>query len=186
MGGGREALSSDGGLSPLQFEELKRQKLRDQNIFVSQTRLCVHNLPKSVDGAALRKVMLQAAGGGTPGARITEVSLPRPLQGARPSAARTGSGHDPGTLLLGSWQELQSHSAASRAQETRAPELCRPRVEVFGLLSPPTPCLFSASAGQERGGHHARARGPRAGGRHAPGGAELNISLQSQRLIVVV
>lgn len=90
--GGRDVLggqSSDGALPPLQFEELKRQKLRDQNIFVSQTRLCVHNLPKSVDGAALRKVMLQAAGGGTPGARITEVSLPRPLRGARPSAAMT-------------------------------------------------------------------------------------------------
>ncbi|XP_070803525.1 RNA-binding protein 28 [Pituophis catenifer annectens] len=63
------------------FEELKRQKLRDQNIFVSQTRLCVHNLPKSVDGAALRKVMLQAAGGGTPGARITECRVMRELKG---------------------------------------------------------------------------------------------------------
>lgn len=89
--------------TPLQFEELKRQKLKDQNIFVSQTRLCVHNLPKSVDGAALRKVMLQATGGGTPGARIKEVSLPRPLRGARPSADRTGSGHGPGALLPGSW-----------------------------------------------------------------------------------
>ncbi|XP_061493929.1 RNA-binding protein 28 [Rhineura floridana] len=45
------------------FEELKRQKLKDQNIFVSRTRLCVHNLPKSVDDARLRKLMLQAVDG---------------------------------------------------------------------------------------------------------------------------
>ncbi|XP_013931519.1 PREDICTED: RNA-binding protein 28 [Thamnophis sirtalis] len=63
------------------FEELKRLKLKDQNIFVSQTRLCVHNLPKSVDGAALRKVMLQAAGGGSSGARIKECRVMRELKG---------------------------------------------------------------------------------------------------------
>nr|XP_013811051.1 PREDICTED: RNA-binding protein 28 [Apteryx mantelli mantelli] len=45
------------------FEELKYQKLRDQNIFVSRTRLCVHNLPKAVDSAQLRRLLLKAAGG---------------------------------------------------------------------------------------------------------------------------
>ncbi|XP_025033274.1 RNA-binding protein 28-like, partial [Python bivittatus] len=64
----------------LQFEELKRQKLKDQNIFVSQTRLCVHNLPKSVNDAALRKIMLQAVGG-APGARIKECRVMRELKG---------------------------------------------------------------------------------------------------------
>ncbi|XP_070610723.1 LOW QUALITY PROTEIN: RNA-binding protein 28 [Erythrolamprus reginae] len=63
------------------FEELKRQKLKDQNVFVSQTRLCVHNLPKSVDGAALRKVMLEAAGSGTPGPSIKECRVMRELKG---------------------------------------------------------------------------------------------------------
>ncbi|KAM3832672.1 RNA-binding protein 28 isoform 2-T2 [Vipera latastei] len=62
------------------FEELKRQKLKDQNVFVSQTRLCVHNLPKSVDDATLRKIMLQAAGG-TAGARIKECRVMRELKG---------------------------------------------------------------------------------------------------------
>uniref|UniRef100_A0A8C6YEA6 RNA binding motif protein 28 n=1 Tax=Naja naja TaxID=35670 RepID=A0A8C6YEA6_NAJNA len=62
------------------FEELKRQKLKDQNVFVSQTRLCIHNLPKSLDGAALRKVMLQAVGG-TPGASIKECRVMRELKG---------------------------------------------------------------------------------------------------------
>ncbi|XP_076119315.1 RNA-binding protein 28 isoform X2 [Alosa pseudoharengus] len=46
------------------FEDLKRAKLRDLNIFVSKTRLCVHNLPKSVDQKRLRGLCIQAAGGG--------------------------------------------------------------------------------------------------------------------------
>lgn len=53
------------------FEELKRVKLRDMNVFVSKTRLCVHNLPKSVDQKRLRTLCLKAAGGGK-GVRITE------------------------------------------------------------------------------------------------------------------
>ncbi|KAJ7329403.1 hypothetical protein JRQ81_015577 [Phrynocephalus forsythii] len=61
------------------FEELKRQKLRDQNIFVSPTRLCVHNLPKSVDDGRLRKVMLQAMGG-ISGVRIKECRVMRDLK----------------------------------------------------------------------------------------------------------
>nr|XP_057932024.1 RNA-binding protein 28 [Doryrhamphus excisus] len=42
------------------FEEVKRTKLRDINVFVSKTRLCVHNLPKSVDIKKLRALCLQA------------------------------------------------------------------------------------------------------------------------------
>ncbi|XP_058047305.1 RNA-binding protein 28 [Ahaetulla prasina] len=76
-----EGVSATDMAKRARFEELKRQKLKDQNIFVSQTRLCVHNLPKSVDGAALRKVMLQAAGGGTSGARIKECRVMRELKG---------------------------------------------------------------------------------------------------------
>ncbi|KAM6960581.1 RNA-binding protein 28 [Aplochiton taeniatus] len=53
------------------FEEQKRMKLRDINVFVSKTRLCVHNLPKSVDVNQLRKLSLKAAGGGKD-VRITE------------------------------------------------------------------------------------------------------------------
>ena len=47
-------------------------KLRDINVFVSKTRLCVHNLSKSVDVKKLRMMCLKAAGGGK-GVRITEV-----------------------------------------------------------------------------------------------------------------
>ncbi|MGH0158421.1 UNVERIFIED_CONTAM: hypothetical protein FKN15_035639 [Acipenser sinensis] len=53
------------------FEELKRQKLKDVNIFVSKTRLCVHNIPKSMDNKQLRTLCLKAAGGGK-GVRINE------------------------------------------------------------------------------------------------------------------
>ncbi|XP_074534718.1 RNA-binding protein 28 [Halichoeres trimaculatus] len=41
------------------FEEVKRTKLQNINVFVSKTRLCVHNLPKSVDNKKLRALCLQ-------------------------------------------------------------------------------------------------------------------------------
>ncbi|XP_018611631.2 RNA-binding protein 28 [Scleropages formosus] len=56
------------------FEELKRLKLRDINVFVSKTRLCVHNLPKSVDTKQLRVLCLKAAGGGRD-ARVVECRI---------------------------------------------------------------------------------------------------------------
>ena len=56
-----------------QFELLKHQKLKNQNIFVSQTRLCLHNLPKAVDDKQLRKLLLEATAG-EKGVRIQEVS----------------------------------------------------------------------------------------------------------------
>ncbi|NXJ58537.1 RBM28 protein, partial [Spizaetus tyrannus] len=62
------------------FEELKYQKLRDQNIFVSRTRLCIHNLPKAVDSAQLRRLLLQVAGGGK-AMRIKECRVMRELRG---------------------------------------------------------------------------------------------------------
>ncbi|CAJ1056855.1 RNA-binding protein 28 [Xyrichtys novacula] len=43
------------------FEEIKRTKLKNINVFVSKTRLCVHNLPKSVDNKKLRTLCLQAS-----------------------------------------------------------------------------------------------------------------------------
>uniref|UniRef100_A0A3Q1G398 RNA-binding protein 28 n=1 Tax=Acanthochromis polyacanthus TaxID=80966 RepID=A0A3Q1G398_9TELE len=45
------------------FEEVKRAKLRDISVFVSKTRLCVHNLPKSVDSKKLRALCLQSVKG---------------------------------------------------------------------------------------------------------------------------
>ncbi|NXP72175.1 RBM28 protein, partial [Ramphastos sulfuratus] len=56
------------------FEELKHQKLKDQNIFVSRTRLCVHNLPKAVDSSQLRRLLLRLFQGG-PAPWIKEVAV---------------------------------------------------------------------------------------------------------------
>ncbi|KAM4618578.1 RNA-binding protein 28 isoform 2-T2 [Polymixia lowei] len=53
------------------FEEVKRAKLRDIKVFVSKTRLCVHNLPKSVDNNKLKSLCLQAVKG-SKGVRVTE------------------------------------------------------------------------------------------------------------------
>ncbi|XP_015237416.1 PREDICTED: RNA-binding protein 28 isoform X2 [Cyprinodon variegatus] len=55
----------------VRFEEIKRAKLRDVNVFVSKNRLCVHNLPKSVDNKKLKALCLQGLKG-VKGVRITE------------------------------------------------------------------------------------------------------------------
>ncbi|KAM4734265.1 RNA-binding protein 28 [Anableps anableps] len=53
------------------FEEIKRAKLRDISVFVSKNRLCVHNLPKSVDNKKLKALCLKGLKGAK-GVRITE------------------------------------------------------------------------------------------------------------------
>ncbi|XP_056429071.1 RNA-binding protein 28 [Hyla sarda] len=58
-----EGLSAEDIAKRARFEEIKRQKLKSQNIFVSKTRLCVHNIPKSVDDKQLRQLLFKAAGG---------------------------------------------------------------------------------------------------------------------------
>uniref|UniRef100_A0A8D0G7K6 RNA binding motif protein 28 n=1 Tax=Sphenodon punctatus TaxID=8508 RepID=A0A8D0G7K6_SPHPU len=88
------------------FEELKHQKLKDQNIFVSLTRLCVHNLPKSVDDAGLRQLMLSAVRGGK-GVRIKECRVMRDL---KPSEGK-GRGQSLGYAFV----EFQEHEQALAA-----------------------------------------------------------------------
>ncbi|XP_072820646.1 RNA-binding protein 28 [Vicugna pacos] len=62
------------------FELLKHQKLKDQNIFVSRTRLCLHNLPKAVDDKQLRKLLLNATRG-EKRVHIKECRVMRDLKG---------------------------------------------------------------------------------------------------------
>ncbi|XP_055509262.1 RNA-binding protein 28 [Leucoraja erinacea] len=76
-----EGMSTSDMTKRMRFEELKRHKLKDVNIFVSPTRLCVHNVPKSVTDQQLRKLCLQAAG--TKEARIKECRIMRDLQTAK-------------------------------------------------------------------------------------------------------
>uniref|UniRef100_A0A8D2LUB7 RNA binding motif protein 28 n=1 Tax=Varanus komodoensis TaxID=61221 RepID=A0A8D2LUB7_VARKO len=101
-----EGMSAADLAKRVRFEELKRQKLKDLNIFVSRTRLCVHNLPKSVDDAQLRRLMLQAVSG-VPGVRIRESRVMRALK----APAAKGRGQSLGYAFV----EFQEHEHALAA-----------------------------------------------------------------------
>ncbi|KAF6086722.1 RNA binding motif protein 28 [Phyllostomus discolor] len=88
------------------FELLKHQKLKDQNIFVSRTRLCLHNLPKAVDDKQLRKLLLNATSG-EKGVRIKECRVMRDLRGVR--------GKMKGQSLGYAFAEFQEHEHALAA-----------------------------------------------------------------------
>ncbi|XP_055464082.1 RNA-binding protein 28 isoform X2 [Psammomys obesus] len=88
------------------FELLKHQKLKNQNIFVSQTRLCLHNLPKAVDDKQLRKLLLAATRGET-GVCIKECRVMRDLKAV--------NGKMKGQSLGYAFAEFQKHEHALRA-----------------------------------------------------------------------
>ncbi|XP_069852801.1 RNA-binding protein 28 isoform X2 [Dipodomys merriami] len=88
------------------FELLKHQKLKNQNIFVSQTRICLHNLPKSVNDQQLRKLLLDATRG-EKGVRIKECRVMRDLKGTQ--------GKVKGQSLGYAFAEFQEHEHALRA-----------------------------------------------------------------------
>lgn len=88
------------------FELLKHQKLKDQNIFVSRTRLCLHNLPKAVDDKQLRKLLLSSTRG-EKGVRIKECRVMRDLKGAH--------GKVKGQSLGYAFVEFQEHEHALAA-----------------------------------------------------------------------
>ncbi|XP_043944556.1 RNA-binding protein 28 [Protopterus annectens] len=87
-----EGLSEADLAKRARFEELKRQKLKNVNVFVSKTRLCVHNLPKSVDNKQLRKIVLKAAGGGKD-VRVKECRVMCDLQNKPPSGVARSLGY---------------------------------------------------------------------------------------------
>ncbi|KAM4874243.1 RNA-binding protein 28 [Thomomys bottae] len=88
------------------FELLKHQKLKNQNIFVSQTRICLHNLPKSVNDEQLRKLLLNATRGER-GVRVKECRVMRDLKGAQ--------GKLKGQSLGYAFAEFQEHEHALKA-----------------------------------------------------------------------
>uniref|UniRef100_A0A2K6R050 RNA-binding protein 28 n=1 Tax=Rhinopithecus roxellana TaxID=61622 RepID=A0A2K6R050_RHIRO len=102
------------------FELLKHQKLKDQNIFVSQTRLCLHNLPKAVDDKQLRKLLLSATSG-EKGVRIKECRVMRDLKGVH--------GNMKGQSLGYAFAEFQEHEHALKALR-----LINNNPEIFGPL----------------------------------------------------
>uniref|UniRef100_A0A8C2UZ05 RNA binding motif protein 28 n=1 Tax=Chinchilla lanigera TaxID=34839 RepID=A0A8C2UZ05_CHILA len=105
------------------FELLKHQKLKDQNIFVSQTRLCLHNLPKAVDDKQLRKLLLNATRG-EKGVRIKECRVMRDLKGVH--------GNIKGQSLGYAFAEFQEHEHALRALRH-----INNNPEIFGPLKRP-------------------------------------------------
>ena len=60
----------------MKVENVKRQKLKNENIFISPYRLCVRNLPPAVDDKQLKKIFLKSAGDQS--AVVTEVIEPFP------------------------------------------------------------------------------------------------------------
>ncbi|KAM4747733.1 RNA-binding protein 28 [Rhinophrynus dorsalis] len=101
-----EGLSAEDLAKRARFEEVKRQKLKSQNIFVSKTRLCVHNIPKSVDDKKLRQLFLTAAGGGS-SVRIKECRVMRDLKGV--------GGNHKGQSLGYAFVEFREHEHALAA-----------------------------------------------------------------------
>ncbi|XP_030072201.1 RNA-binding protein 28 isoform X2 [Microcaecilia unicolor] len=102
-----EAISASDLDKRKRFEELKRLKLQDQNIFVSKTRLCVHNIPKSVEDKQLRQLLIQALGR-SKGLRIKECRVMRDLRGK-------GGKKSTGQSLGYAFVEFQEHEHALAA-----------------------------------------------------------------------
>ncbi|XP_053409456.1 RNA-binding protein 28 [Nycticebus coucang] len=88
------------------FELLKHQKLKNQNIFVSRTRLCLHNLPKALDDRQLRKLLLDATRV-EKRVRIKECRVMRDLKGVH--------GNTKGQSLGYAFADFQEHEHALRA-----------------------------------------------------------------------
>lgn len=75
----------------MRIEQMKRERLKNQNIFVSSTRLCVHNIPTKVDEKELRQVLLNAAE--DPQAKITECRVMRDMQRVNTSGVAKALGY---------------------------------------------------------------------------------------------
>merc|ERR1712142_1041291 len=71
----------------MKLVSLKKQKLKNTNFFISDTRLSVHNLPAACDEKKLKKIFLEAViKNSVKGAKITECRIMR--DGGRVSAAK--------------------------------------------------------------------------------------------------
>ncbi|KAM8973416.1 RNA-binding protein 28 isoform 2-T2 [Pelodytes ibericus] len=114
-----EGLSAEDLAKRARFAEVKRQKLKFQHIFVSKTRLCVHNIPKSVDDKKLRQLFLTAVGGGQ-SVKIKECRVMRDLKGI--------GGNHKGQSLGYAFVEFAEHEHALTAlrQVNNNPDLFGP------------------------------------------------------------
>ncbi|XP_075064622.1 RNA-binding protein 28 [Mixophyes fleayi] len=115
-----EGVSAEDFAKRTRFEEIKRQKLKSQNIFVSKTRLCVHNIPKSVDDKKLRQLFFNAAGGGR-STKIKECRVMKDLKGV--------GGNRRGQSLGYAFVEFveHEHALAALRQVNNNPDLFGPK-----------------------------------------------------------
>ncbi|ESN91425.1 hypothetical protein HELRODRAFT_150260, partial [Helobdella robusta] len=72
-----EGLSKEDLMKRIEVEAITREKLKNPNIFVSPTRLCVRNIPTNVDEKQLKRIFLNAAK--DPTAKIIECRIMRDL-----------------------------------------------------------------------------------------------------------
>ncbi|XP_073435337.1 RNA-binding protein 28 isoform X2 [Dendrobates tinctorius] len=122
----REGTKAAEGVSPedmakrTRFEQIKRIKLKSQKIFVSKTRLCVHNIPKSVDDKKLRQLLLTAAGGDR-SVKIKECRVMRDLKSV--------PGNPKGKSLGFAFVEFvdHEHALAALRQMNNNPDLFGPK-----------------------------------------------------------
>lgn len=70
----------------------QREQLKNLHNFVSDTRLCVHNLPSTMDDARLRKIFLQNVTSDHPGAKIVECRIMRNKKGGGQLGTSKGFG----------------------------------------------------------------------------------------------
>merc|ERR1719419_1628688 len=91
----------------MKLVSLKKQKLKNTNFFISDTRLSVHNLPGTCDEKKLKSVFIDALGkGGAKAAKVTECRIMR--DGGRLIAAKGGVGKSRGFGFV----SFSSHDAA--------------------------------------------------------------------------
>ncbi|XP_073508660.1 RNA-binding protein 28 [Phyllobates terribilis] len=122
----REGTKAAEGVSPedlakrTRFAEIKRLKLRSQKIFVSKTRLCVHNIPKSVDDKKLRQLFL-TAGDGDRSVKIKECRVMRDMKSV--------PGNPKGKSLGFAFVEFveHEHALAALRQMNNNPDLFGPK-----------------------------------------------------------
>merc|ERR1719419_1124067 len=84
----------------MKLVSLKKQKLKNTNFFISDTRLSVHNLPATWDEKKLKHVFIEAmTSNGVKGPKVTECRIKR--DGKRPIGKTTAPSSTPNAAAMG-------------------------------------------------------------------------------------
>lgn len=74
------------------LDDRKREQLKNLHNFVSDTRLCIHNLPPFVEDDKLKQIFLKSIKGDHPGAKIIECRVMRNKKGSGKLGTSKGFG----------------------------------------------------------------------------------------------